>query len=363
MINSKNLGSLIIAFLVPLLITAQQVNLVNGNLKVFVNDIELLLEVDTGAETTYITNPSKFGGLEYFKKYQSEEVNVILAFDKSKERAYTLEKINSPLGIETSPKVIVRETVNKGLQCDKVKKKDGLLGVSYLKSISENKVLHFDYGKGIIELVDSIKKSDIVGYSIVNSRFENNSIFIELTVANQMISAIFDTGADSFLILNKQTFKRNDYDYDTFKSPLLNANNGFSSKKTRFYKDLPMKLGSFEIDDNIVTINKSLNSNYIGKAFIKNFNWIVDFTNERIYAKQINKIADTKWLDKLVKIDALVAAVNDKLIVIYSKNKKYKFLTSVKSIDGKAITLDNLCEMQNLLIKNAQDLSRFDIQF
>jgi hypothetical protein len=142
----------------------------------------------------------------------------------------------------------------------------------------------------------------------------------------------------------------------------MDAVNGYIPNKTTYYSNVPINMAGFTTNQSIISVNKELHSNILGLPFIKNFNWLIDFENEKIYAQQHSNEFDNSWLDKLDDINEMVLAVNDKLMVFYSSSG-IKIGSVIKSIDGTEITNENLCEYQNLLLKNNADWSAFNIEF
>jgi hypothetical protein len=118
----------------------------------------------------------------------------------------------------------------------------------------------------------------------------------------------------------------------------------------------------FTTDQSVVSINKDMFTNILGLPFIKNFNWLIDFKNEKIYAQQHSTEFDNSWLDKLDDINNLLVAYNNTLMIVYSKSG-YSVGSTIKSVDDTLITEENICKYQNLLLKNNKDWSAFNIEF
>ena len=113
---------------------------------------------------------------------------------------------------------------------------------------------------------------------------------------------------------------------------------------------MPIKIGNQAINSNL-NFSSSIKSQNIGIGFIKGFDWIIDYKNKKLFYKKNNNLIETgiKYKNYLYS-----NVVNDKLLVIIKNSiskSGFNLGDQITSINSKKVTLENICEMQDLLNK------------
>lgn len=331
----------------------------NNQIIVVINDKEMNMKIDTGASISVINNTSKIGGVSYYSKLKQKIQSLRLPTKTVEEKFYEIPMIKSELGVANHLNVLIKENANQ-LSCDTNKvDADGTIGLDYIGTASKNGKIFLNYQTNTISI---LKGDSLDGFKLVDSKFKDGLIFINLEINGKKQEVLFDSGSEEFLILTKGKFSKKEYDFKEVESPLLDANTGYIPNKTTYYQGVPINLAGFVTDKTVISTNQNLFTSILGLPFIKNFNWIIDFENESLYVQQHSENFDNSWLEELKDINELVLAINDNLVVIYS-NSGLKIGSIVKSVNNIKITKSNLCKYQNLLLKNNSDWSSFDLKF
>ncbi len=240
-------------------------------------------------------------------------------------------------------------------------KSQGVLGLDAFLGSESLMMLNFE--EGSLSFIDRKEKLKLDQFKKVRSSFKYGSIWLQLRIGNVWDYYLFDTGAEFFMSKKENPFKDEILSEDSFKSVNIMSGNSIVPSKTIFYKDQNVYATGLQIDNNIIQINKNLNSNILGYEFIKNYNWIIDFKKNKVYAKKIKNFNSDKYFDDLEDVENLVAAMNGKLIVIYSRNKNYVVGDIIRSVNGEIVTYKNICEIEKLLLSSRNDWSELEIKF
>ncbi|MCY0970867.1 hypothetical protein [Chryseobacterium wangxinyae] len=239
---------------------------------------------------------------------------------------------------------------------------DGILGMDFY--FDSKKPVFLDYKSNTIKLLDNFTKKDYSDYFEADVKFKGllvKNIFIEIFVNGRKEKFLFDTGATDGSLYMKVPDEKIQADY-TFETLVFSAS-GIESSEMNIIKENTVTIGKFtDIKTDIIYL-KELPNNLMGLSFIKNFNWIIDKKNGKIYFKPIS---GKKIHSQIISRNSLyVAAYQKKLKIIFinkSENQKhYKIGDEIASINNQIITPQNLCEMQNLLNKT-EDWEKLNIQ-
>jgi predicted aspartyl protease len=241
---------------------------------------------------------------------------------------------------------------------------DGLLG---LDVFGDRKLsLELNYENGYIAPVD-LSKKPLQGFNeLKDVSFENGQIFIPGKMQGKKVQLHFDTGASSsFLMLTKNfNIDTTGVDSQQYKSSFITSGNSFVPSNTKLFKNLDFKLSGLDISKNLVSQSEKLNHHVLGLEFIKNYNWIIDFKNEKMYAKKFSEFDPNDFFEKIgeLKKSTIAVAINNQLTVIYSKSEKFYSGAVIQSVEGEKVTADNICAMQKLLLDNKENFGKLAIE-
>jgi hypothetical protein len=241
--------------------------------------------------------------------------------------------------------------------------KRSFLGVDLLPNPVSHKVVFFDFENYRMCFSDTIDR-DLSEYIQLKAKLIGTRIKIYLTIDGREEEFLFDTGCGYGLLMNrkKTTFKEGDI--------LLEGSTGFtmaglSGKDTSIFRKEEIFCAenvSFEMED--IHYSLDVHNSLMGMSFISQFNWIIDYKNNRIFVKKLQ--ADVNPVKDMNESNPkyLVYIQNNQLIIItrnLSKNPVYPLGAIIKSVNGVLITAENMCEYMVLLNK-VEDWNEFEIE-
>jgi hypothetical protein len=138
--------------------------------------------------------------------------------------------------------------------------------------------------------------------------------------------------------------------------------NGLKPSKVSVFKNVDLQLSGLNLDNNIITVYESLDVNALGFKFMKNYNWILDLKNEKVYIKKVAESDNDTYFDKLSSVRHLAVAVNGRLMILYSATDDLAIGSSIKSVNGEMVNEQNICDLQQLLIDNKDNWEDIDIE-
>ena len=213
-----------------------------------------------------------------------------------------------------------------------------------------------------IVVLENLDSETIVGYIEISSRFENSDIFIIIDIAEKKTELLFDTGYNGFITLNKKFKKLDNYKTTTFKNSLVIGFAGSSKTDEIYLQDVEVEIGDIIMQDELVSINSSLDKSLIGLQTIKSLNWIIDFENQKIYAKRI--IGEKKnRVSALNSLNNVAIAVNNNVIIVRTNTNKYKVGDIIKVVNGVKVTNSNICDLELILFKESISWDTLMLEF
>lgn len=240
--------------------------------------------------------------------------------------------------------ILVIDAPNKN-SCDVASNHDGLLGLDAFSD--SNDCLFIDNQKSELKLITGVKDD----YQEVESVFSGKLIYLKCEINNRKELFLFDTGADfSVLIAKESDLSKSVESVETLVST-INENKIPQKSKTIFYKLNKISIGGIKFEDCIVANVSTIHRNIIGFNFIKNYNWIIDFKNEKLYAKKLVVSKTEGAIEGLQKISPKAVAIDNKLTIVMKKlsDKNVEVGSQIISVNNEKITPENICRMQKLL--------------
>lgn len=224
----------------------------------------------------------------------------------------------------------------------------GLAGIYGYDYLNKKQVCYINFEDGYI---CSLKESEAMylaenGFSEVDSNFKINSFSISILIKRRKFDFKFDTGFEGTFAL---PYKSN--------IPFLKDSHAVlecletSSTKPEHYIERSYSRKSIGFNGiyygSAITVSQGLKLPKVGMGFLKGFNWIIDFKNNKIYARKNSKSIDT-FPDNN---EYTCNAIDDKLIIIKKRAQRddYSLGAEIKSVNNLLVTRENLCEMLDLL--------------
>ena len=316
----------------------------------FINHKKGVFLFDTGASSSVILNN-----------------NFIHNFSLNKNNYYTSIRVVGATGVTIESKTFISDSISSTIflgkknifkhflvQNNKISCvnsdtfKDGILGLDVFKRSRQRILLNFENNS--IEVLKT--NYDTKGFHKIDAKVPTNfgsKITIPFFVDGIKTNFLFDTGnAGGFLIQEKKN-KIKDEKLITECETYISSVDRMTNEKIKFYKNVSIKHNNIINISSNVTVLPKLQTNTLGVAFIKNFNWLIDFSTGSIYVKRISNYENS---NNLVHERLKSGVVNDKLIIVF-KNLAYSLKQNlgdqITSVNNIKVSSENICEMQNLL--------------
>lgn len=234
----------------------------------------------------------------------------------------------------------------------------GLYGTNYFtfRDIADKRIMFLDFTNMQVSEIfsDDINKIVMNGYKEIKSDFFflNQQFRIYLTVNGVEEPFHFDTGNNAAPLLicsqSKIKFINNDY-INYLGTSFLAADVGNDNNaETFYYKDVNISIGNIiRKDIAVVSSQYKAKFNNVGYSFIKNFDWIVDYNNKKVYFKP-NQIG----LSSQMPSTKYKAVRKDNRLIIVSKQKKetkFNIGEEIISVNEIKVNANTICKIYNLL--------------
>ena len=313
---------------------------------VIINDSETSLFFDTGSDTPLLYDDSALNNRKPEK---------ISKFGKVKNFGNKLDFYRAPLELETQlfkSKNTVFAVIPDFYAITECSKSE-VTGVFY-GSYFKDKILNVNFEEDKLFILDSLKNSN---YTEIESKFFGlTQVQIRLSVNGKSEWFHFDTGNVLYPIIvnqNSEIIKDAKYDFKVKSNRLSLVE---KQNSTYFYENLKISFGEEQLDSYAV-INEATQRykyNNVGLQFIKNYNWIIDYKNRKVYYKnynqsRLNPIKVSKgYLNKTVVEDGELVIIQ---IFDQNKNQIYELGDQIISVNENPITSENICSYSELLDK------------
>ena len=236
----------------------------------------------------------------------------------------------------------------------------GIIGYDFLKNAGTPILLDFE-NLQIVVLGDNYNTS---GFNKLNTKISKlgSKLTIPLLLDGYKTDFLFDTGNNGGLLLKEKSNKISDTKLVLTAKAILGAVDGFSYQEIKSYKDVRVNLKEIPEINTKLSVLKKLTINTMGISFIKHFNWILDFNSGDVYAKQITHFTKEEPIKQNLK---LMALANNNILIVALKDLSctipYNVGDQITSVNNTKVTLENTCEMQDLLNKT-QDWNTLQLE-
>ncbi len=344
-------------------IEGERDQLINGKfLSVLINKSPLMLTFDTGAQRSIINDIGAIGGKEILNSDKYRGIRTMVLPNGEKEEVGLLKldslKLNSIQSINRKFMIVSQKRL---FQCQDTTylQNQGYYGID---NIAESELpIVLDYANNTIGINAS---PDMTRFKEVDAFFERKYIGVRLTIKGEPISLHFDTGNTGGIILVKDKLpnKNPTIDYEVELLNLLGNESLVSLKMERSnFKDVTSKELSFDKLD--VMLTNDVTNHNMGLEFISQFDWVIDFKNERLFARPHQDQNLAPSYDGMSK-PFLVVPSNNELIISYKKTNagSYQIGDAIVQIDDTPITSENICYWFKTL-NTIPDWSKYRFKF
>jgi len=221
-------------------------------------------------------------------------------------------------------------------------------------------ILKMDFTNGKMELLSEGYTVDTNEYKLIEGHYFQGIPFVKITINGKEYECIFDTGNQAGVLLKDTErialVKDSDYAYEG--SYGLAASGTTASQKFIVAPEEKVTMCGMD-SKNFVLYVENVSFNNVGIGFIKNFDWILDTYNQKIYAKNRNLDYEAPTAEAQYR-----TTISDGNIVIINRllnnNPKFSVGDIIDSVDGVAVTEENICDIQEKLSK-AADWSKMTV--
>lgn len=200
---------------------------------------------------------------------------------------------------------------------------------------------HFDFENQLLCELGEKAMADLLksGYAEIDSDFSRQGVSIHLGIRRKDFAFRFDTGyKGSFCIASHDNIpfiKDNHQSVENIRgtTDLIYANKWISMNGVYY--------------SGAATVSK-IKTSKVGTGFLKGFDWVIDFDKQKVYFKKNGislEAADRKTYETEV-LEGKITVVSKN-----SKAKQYQLGDVITAVNGKKVTPENSCEIQELLMK------------
>jgi predicted aspartyl protease len=304
--------------------------------------------LDTGAMVSILLDST---AIENFGEKKLGSFGTNLSADKTKKHnRFFTAKISSPL-FESENKMLSLSLMPESI-CSKGKYFKGIIGLDMFFEDKTALILDFTKNEicniGIAAIPQKLNESQ--GYKLLKSECRQNQIFVYLTIEGKEFKFQLDTGYTGNMIIPKSE-KVEFYNKNimVLEGALYTTISSFTTGTEIYYEKMPMVFAGENFDAK-VNVSSSIKVQNMGINFIKNFDWIIDYSNNKVYVKRNQNKIESNFNRR---VSYYAKAVKDKLIISTKEKSqtKYNLGDEIISVNGKKVTTENACEIQDFLNK------------
>ncbi|RTY93968.1 hypothetical protein [Flavobacterium sp. GT3R68] len=235
----------------------------------------------------------------------------------------------------------------------------GILGMDCF--INDKLTMQINFSDKTLALIhkDSVNTSD---YKEIESSFRDQMIFVNFEINGTKKQFKLDTGfSDFFIIPLNDDPMFNKLDAELYNGSSFKAFDEFSdNNKEIHYKNVEMDFAGEKFVSTVIASSSNKATN-VGIRFMKNFDWILDFENKKVFVKRIN--TENKLNKDFKKYNYITYNSNNQIVIIL-KNQQlidYNVGDVITSINGEKVTAKNICEM-NIKLNKAVDWGTLQLE-
>jgi hypothetical protein len=238
----------------------------------------------------------------------------------------------------------------------------GIIGMDVF--FYNNLSIFLDFTNNKISNIDEIDLNRIKNkyqMELIESECKNEKIFIFLYINGIKYKFKLDTGyngniimpVNENLIINKENLSF------VLDGSVFSTVSGSTNGSEFFYENISLKLGGLNLFSKL-NLSSTIKRYNIGIEFIKSFDWLIDYNNNKIYIRKNQNILEKNYTERKNYYSKII---NDKIVICVKERfqSKYNIGDIISSINEQIITPNNICEMQKLL-KDTNDWNTINIE-
>ena len=240
--------------------------------------------LDTGAMISTLFDTT---AIENFSDKTLGSFGGNLSADKTrKQNLFLTAKVSSPL-FESENKMLNLSIMPES-KCSKGKYFKGIIGLDLF--FEDNTAIVLDFTKNEICNIDIAaipqKLNDSKEYKLLKSECRQNQIFVYLTIEGKEFRFNLDTGYTGNMIIpqSKKVQFRNTNTM-VLEGALYTTISSFTTGTEIYYEKMPMVFAGESFNAK-VNVSSSIKAQNMGINFIKAFDWIIDYNNNKVYIKR-----------------------------------------------------------------------------
>lgn len=236
----------------------------------------------------------------------------------------------------------------------------GIIGTDVFWEMNPDMLLILDFDNNLLSITNRQTADSLINlekYRIIETQFRRNAIFLDINVNGEMESILFDTGFSGSLIMPSGQINMNKS--FSIKGQLFSTVNSKISGRNDFYSNVPIEISGLKINGDIIVTDSSIPYNLIGMGIIKNFNWIIDYSNRKTYARR-NFNDEASTTDEISENFIDIVEGRLKIIAIKEGYSTFNLGDEIILVDNEPVTSDNICEVMDFL-KSNRDWTEFEI--
>jgi hypothetical protein len=242
--------------------------------------------------------------------------------------------------------------------------KENFVGIIGMDLFFKNKSsLSLDFSNNKICNLNSSQQNELIknDFVLIKSECKRGQIFIFLTIKNKDYRFKLDTGfVGTLTIPFTEDLDFSEFISVTYLGKMFRTASAFTSGEESFYENVPVLFGSEKINSKLL-VSKSIKAQNVGMGFIKAYDWIIDYNQNKVYVKK-NKNNIGATINKNA-FQYRASNENGKLYIVTKQStlNLYKLNDEIVSINNKIVTSENICESQDLL-NNTQNWDTLNIE-
>lgn len=207
-------------------------------------------------------------------------------------------------------------------------------------------IMLLNFSDTTITILDSNNIYDTTDFTLVKSVYTCRGLDICLTVDSIEYKFLFNTDNKGFLSLSR--YEKHKKEDDIFLTGYRREYSSIIIDTLIHQYTNTITMGNLDsITGNILYLQKAFRPT-VGMAFISWYDWIIDMNNEgKVYAKKIKDIQSKKDLRNFHQVNVFDITLQISLVPV--GETKYQLFSIVDSINGEKVTMDNICQMKDLL--------------
>ncbi|GEP49826.1 hypothetical protein FNO01nite_04980 [Flavobacterium noncentrifugens] len=301
---------------------------------------------DTGATGTVLTDST---AIENFtnKKFATFGTHVSANGVKKKNRFLTAG-FKSPL-FESAQKLLLYSPMPTSM-CSKSSEMAGILGIDAF--FQDDMPLFLNFSKNEICNIETTLLQNQVsqGFKAIKSECKNNQIFVFIDIEGKMLKFKLDTGfSGSVIIPFSDKLQFTNPNYMVLQGSTYNTLSSMTAGTETFYEKMPVDFAGEKFEAKI-NVSSTIKSQNLGIQFMKGYDWIIDFKNNKVYIRRNANIIDRTFSRR---ISYYAKAVSSELVIVTKEKSqdKYNLGDKIISVNGQKVNHENVCEIQEYLNK------------